>query len=81
MTDLDAGIREVLAATFALDPEGIDDATSTATVAGWDSLQHIGVILALEERFGVAIGVERIAGMTSFAAIRAVLSELIEAPA
>jgi acyl carrier protein len=74
--DLDDGIREVLAAAFGLEAAAIPDTTSSQDVADWDSLGHVGLIFALEQRFGVVIGVEHIAGMQSLARIREVLGEL-----
>ncbi len=76
-TDLDAAIREVLAVTFGLDAAAIADAASSQTVADWDSLGQISLVFALEQRFGVVIGVEHIASMQSFARIREVLGELV----
>ena len=71
--DLDAAIREVLAKTFGLDAAAIPDTTSNQTVAAWDSLGHIGLVIALEQRFGVNIDAQHIASMQSFARIREVL--------
>ena len=78
MTELDQGIREVLAVTFGIDPDKIDDTTSRDNVAKWDSLGQIGLVLALEEHFGVAIDVPLIAGLTSFGAVRETLAGLIQ---
>lgn len=71
----DAAIREVLAATFALDPATITETTANRDIPDWDSLGQINLVLALEARFGVTIAPEHIAGLTSFARIREVLSE------
>ena len=76
MTELDDGIRRVLASTFKLDPAGIDTEASKATIEQWDSLGQIGLVLALEEHFGVSIEMQHIAGLTSFAAVREVLIPL-----
>jgi acyl carrier protein len=76
-TDLDDAIREVLAAAFGLDPAAIPATASSQDVADWDSLGHIGLVLALEQRFGVVIGLEHIASMQSFARIREVLGGLL----
>ncbi len=75
--DLDTAIREVLAANFGLDAAAIPDTASNQTVAAWDSLGHIGLVIALEQRFGVSIDVEHIASMQSFARIREVLGERV----
>lgn len=77
MTDqLDADLGQVIAAVFGLDPAQVDRTASRDTVPGWDSLGQIGLVLALEERFGVSIDVARIAELTSFAAAREVVAAL-----
>lgn len=76
-TDLDGAIREVLAATFGLDAAQIPATASSQNVADWDSLGHIGLVVALEQRFAVVIDAQHIASMQSFARIREVLGELI----
>lgn len=73
----DTAIREVLAETFGLDAAAIPDTASNRTIADWDSLGQVGLVFALEQRFGVVIDVERIAGMQSFARIREVLGDLL----
>lgn len=71
----DAAIREVLAATFGLDPATITDRTSQRDIPDWDSLGQINLVLALEARFGVTIDPQHIAGLTSFPRIREALTE------
>jgi acyl carrier protein len=46
-------VRGVLADVFGLDPAEVGPTTSKDTVAGWDSLQHLTVVLALEEEFSL----------------------------
>jgi acyl carrier protein len=76
MADLNRELRQVVAATFGLAESAVGDDASRATVAAWDSLGQISLVLALEERFGVAIAVEDIAGLTSVAAVRETLVRL-----
>ncbi len=75
--ELDAVIREVLAETFGLDVAAIPVTASNQTVADWDSLGQVSLVFALEQRFGVAIDIEHIASMQSFARIREVLGALV----
>lgn len=77
MTDLDIGIRTVLAKVLNMDEAVVNETTSSETVPQWDSLSHINIILLLEKSFDVSIGLEHIANMRSFNHIRDVLSTLI----
>jgi acyl carrier protein len=46
---------------------------STDTIAGWDSLRHLQLILALEEAFAIQFAVEEIEAMQSVGVILAIL--------
>ena len=76
MHALDDAIRQVIAGTFDVAPETVDERTCRETLAAWDSLGQISLVMALEERFDVGIDVEHIASLTSFAAVRDLLESL-----
>ena len=59
-------VTTILADILDLDPATINDDTAMENVGSWDSLNHINVALALEERFGVIFDVEEIELMISF---------------
>jgi acyl carrier protein len=44
-------------------------------VRGWDSLNHLNLILGLEERFGISIPPDRVGELTSVKAILGFCSE------
>lgn len=52
-------------------------ASTSETLANWDSLRHMNLILALEMEFGVEIPPERIVEMLSVQLIVDTLSELV----
>lgn len=68
-------VKEVMAAVLDIAAEAIDDETSMDTVASWDSLRHMNLVLALEEQFGVSFPDEDAANATSFKLIILVLDE------
>jgi acyl carrier protein len=47
---------------------------SPQTIEAWDSLQHLNLILALEERFGIQFAVDEITSVDSYASIVALVS-------
>ena len=53
----------------------LDDDSSPETIANWDSLKHMNLILALEEKFAVAFSDEEIIGMLSVKSIVDTLSK------
>jgi acyl carrier protein len=69
MSDVAGAVWAVMAAVFRLDAGRIDGTASAETVEAWDSLQHLNLILALEQRFGISFSVEDISTMTDYAAI------------
>jgi acyl carrier protein len=70
-------LKEVVGGILGVPPEKIGPATSTDTVAGWDSLKHMRLVIALEEAFGVTIPDGEVAAMTSYDLIRVVIEERI----
>lgn len=51
---------------FAIDESDIDENSSLETVENWDSLQHINLIMALEEEFGVQVDMDDALEMVSY---------------
>lgn len=66
---IETTVREVMAGLFGLDESAIDDDTSMDTVENWDSLQHVTLVMSLEQAVGVQLPVEEAFEMKSFPAI------------
>ncbi|MDX2170991.1 MAG: acyl carrier protein [Deltaproteobacteria bacterium] len=64
-------LREIMALTFDVPPESISAATTRDSLAKWDSLAHLNLMLAIEDGFGVTLTVDEMSEMTSVAAILA----------
>ncbi len=67
--------RSILAEAVKLPPASLPDDASVETLAAWDSIAHVHVILALERRAGRELSTEAIAGINSLADIAALLGE------
>jgi len=67
--NLEQRVRQIMADILHVDPARIDDSTSPDTVESWDSANHINLVLALEEEFGIAFDVSEIESMVSFSDI------------
>lgn len=68
-------IRATLADVFACPVADIPEDASTETVADWDSLHHLELMLALEMEFGVTVDTAALAELTSVDAIAEYLGE------
>ncbi len=56
-----------------LEIDSIAESDSVETVASWDSVRHLRLIMALEEHFGVAFEAEEIPDLITVRAIHAAL--------
>jgi acyl carrier protein len=72
-------LKQVFAAVLKVDPTSIEPDSRMGSIESWDSLQHMILMLALEEEFSVTIPLEDAARATSFAAIKSLLETLISA--
>jgi acyl carrier protein len=52
-----------------LEIDSIAETDSVQTVPSWDSVHHLSLVMAIEERFGVTFDAEEIPELTSVAAI------------
>ena len=75
MDDLETRLIECCQAVLPkLTVDEIRDARLDST-PGWDSLNTINLLAVVEEEFGITVGPEEIAHLTSFAGILALLRE------
>ncbi len=67
-------VREILAKVFRVPVPAVRDDASPDTIPGWDSLAHLQLIAALEQRFGARFQLREIQTMDSLPRIEAVLA-------
>ena len=60
-----AGLTEIFRELFGDETIALKPSTSAADVEGWDSFNHINIIAAAEERFGVRVGAREIEALAS----------------
>lgn len=66
-------VRQIAADVFGEPVATITPETSPKTLSSWDSLQHLNLVLALEESFRVQISPEDAEQMKSIAAVAMVI--------
>jgi acyl carrier protein len=69
-TDVEGRIRDVMAGILEIAPERIDGRFAREGAASWDSLNHLRLVTALEEAFGVRFTMREVAELDGFEAIR-----------
>ena len=67
-------LKQIFAELFELDPSTIDGTTSIENVERWDSLQHISMIVSVEQEFGVRFSEEEMAELLNYERVRATLA-------
>jgi len=68
-------LRQVLADVLHLEASAISETASIDTIEQWDSLKHLNLVLALEERFGVTLTEEQTVQILSYPLIKIALEE------
>lgn len=63
MDELRNRLQEVFRDVFDDDAIVLRDGMTAADVAGWDSLMHINLIIAVEKRLGVRFATAEISGL------------------
>ena len=67
-------LEELVGEVVGVDPAGLDDTSGVDTVAGWDSMTHLQVILAVEAEYGVTLSTAEIRQVRTVDAFRTLLA-------
>ncbi len=67
-------VRQTIAEVFFIDASEVTAESTPETIAAWDSMGHLNLILALEQKFGHTFDPEQIPQLTSVAAIAEAVS-------
>ena len=73
-------VRNVASDIFGIPAEKITAESSPETIENWDSMQHLNLVLAIEEKFGVQLEPENIEQMKNIGAVAALVEKLQSAP-
>lgn len=66
---LEVRLRNVMSQVLTLPGESIELGASRKNLAQWDSLNHLNLMLALEDEFGVEFSDNEIASIDSFTSL------------
>jgi len=68
-------VLEIVSQVMGVPVETLSEQSSPDTVESWDSLNHMNLVLALEEEFGIQFSDDQIVGMLSVEAMIAALKD------
>jgi citrate synthase len=68
-------LEALVAQHLKIPVDQVTDDTGMMTCAEWDSLAHVDLMLALEQRYGVTVDHDQILDLVDVAAIRAFLAQ------
>jgi acyl carrier protein len=77
--ELDQKLADLLASVFDIDRGLITAASSVDNVQGWDSVNHMHLVVVLEEEFGIEFKDDEAVELISFELIRSYLKEKLPA--
>ena len=69
-----ATVEDVVCSVFGVERETVDESSSPESVEGWDSMGHVNLIAALEQRFNVSIDIDDVMQMANVGKIRQILA-------
>ena len=78
-SEVDRQVREVMAGVLDVETETLDDGFRRDDASAWDSMNHLRLISALEEAFGIRFTMKEVGEMESFGDVRQRVAERLQA--
>jgi acyl carrier protein len=75
MKSMEADLRQLMADVFGVEVGQITEDASIDTIDAWDSVRHLNLVLALEERFAVSFTEQETVEILNYELIRAILRD------
>ena len=72
-------VQSVASDIFGIPVNRITAESSPETIENWDSMQHLNLVLAIEEKFGVQLDPEDIEQMKNVGAVATLVEKLLSA--
>ena len=68
-------VKQVMSDVFGVEPKTINDDSSIDTIETWDSLRHLNLVLALEEKFKLSLTEEETVEILNYKLIKMTLEK------
>ena len=69
-------VRNIASDIFGIPADKMTAESSPESIENWDSMQHLNLVLAIEEKFGVQLDPEDIEKMKDIGAVAALVEKL-----
>ena len=63
--EVPASVKQIFAQVLRMNAEQVEMGSSTRSTRNWDSLRHVELVVAIEERFKVAFSATEVFALTS----------------
>jgi acyl carrier protein len=73
-------LRGLIARALQVDPALITDDVEFNSIAQWDSLGHVDLMISLEDEYGISISDEQTVELLSYRAIEAFVNAALHPP-
>ena len=74
-------VRAVASDVFRVPADRLSADSSPESVENWDSMQHLNLVLAVEEKFGIQLDPEEIEQMKNIGAVAALVDKKLQSVA
>jgi acyl carrier protein len=74
-------VRAIASDVFGVPVDRLSAGSSPESVENWDSMQHLNLVLAIEEKFGVQLDPEEIEQMKNIGAVAALVDKKLQSTA
>ena len=74
-------VRNLASDLFSVPASNLTAESSPETIAAWDSIQHLNLVLALEEKFSFQLSAEEMEQMHSIGEIASLVERKLQTPA
>ena len=78
MDKIELSVQVIMSDVFGVDKELIDIESSQDDIDNWDSLNHLDLIVSLEEEFDIVFPLEDIVNLVSFKLIKVIIKEQLQ---
>ena len=68
-------LRAIAADILEVDPSEIDEDSSPETIDSWDSVQHLNLVLAIEEQYGITLDPEEISNVETLGDLAGIIED------
>lgn len=68
-------IKNIMSAVFDIGKDNVGDDASTTNLENWDSINHMNLVLAIEEEFNIVFDDEEIVQITSLKSIESTVAK------